>query len=104
MEKIVGQSLRQHLIHANGQLSDTINQNMHSLITQMAAHGLYHKDLNPDNIFVTPLNELKVIDFGISASFDATNSQLRDQAIRRMIHIFEDHVHAVDRDLKAQDI
>jgi len=75
MEYAQGEPLRNY-IQAKGRLTITESQR---IITQVleglnAIHnaGLLHRDLKPDNIFITRLGEVQILDFGLVKILDAS--------------------------------
>ena len=68
-EFVPGQTLRrltggqplpvQHAVALAAQIADAL--------AEAHAGGITHRDLNPDNVFVTPKGQVKVVDFGLAA-------------------------------------
>jgi formylglycine-generating enzyme required for sulfatase activity len=73
MEHVEGKTLSQHMFDSTFSPRETLE-----LISRLGeimefAHsiGVVHRDLKPDNILITNLNQLKVADFGLAKLFDA---------------------------------
>ncbi|MBS2027502.1 MAG: protein kinase [Deltaproteobacteria bacterium] len=71
MERLEGQTLREHLARQGSMSPWELSQVVGSVLdTLVAAHdkGVIHRDLKPDNIFLVerPVAATKILDFGIS--------------------------------------
>jgi serine/threonine-protein kinase len=70
MELLSGESLEQRLARAGGKLKtgEALLVIEHVLDVLCAAHakGIVHRDIKPDNLFITDAGQLKVLDFGIA--------------------------------------
>ncbi len=70
MELLSGESLEQRLARAGGKLRmrEALLVVEHVLDVLCAAHakGVVHRDIKPDNLFITEAGQLKVLDFGIA--------------------------------------
>lgn len=69
MERIDGQTLRE-LLSARGRLPSGLAARIGAQVCQALEHahraGVLHRDVKPENIFITPEGEAKVFDFGLS--------------------------------------
>jgi predicted unusual protein kinase regulating ubiquinone biosynthesis (AarF/ABC1/UbiB family) len=59
-----------------------------NMFNQTYAHGLFHADLHPANLFVLPGNAIGYVDFGIVGTFSAP---LRESMVRYSWLFFEGH-------------
>jgi serine/threonine protein kinase len=81
MEFVEGETLKQRLSRvggkmATGEVFDLMRPLLRSL-AQMHASGLIHRDISPDNIMITPENNVKLIDFGAARDYlDSGNRSL----------------------------
>lgn len=88
MEALPGQPLIEYMQIHQGTIPKAIKDDIFAGIHRMAQAGLYHDDLNFDNIFVNPVNFL---DFGKSAviDYDAPNQDdIKANMEARMIRGF----------------
>jgi len=77
MEYVPGETL-DDLIRSQ---PDRIRENLLRILARLADamayahnHHVIHRDLKPGNILLTPLQEVKILDFGIAARLDASDS------------------------------
>ena len=81
MEFVEGETLKQRLSRvggkmATGEVFDLMRPLLRSL-AEMHASGLIHRDISPDNIMITPENNVKLIDFGAARDYlDSGNRSL----------------------------
>ena len=81
MEFVEGETLKQRLARVGGKMDasavfDLVRPLLRSL-SQMHASGLIHRDISPDNIMITPENNIKLIDFGAARDYlDSGNRSL----------------------------
>jgi len=81
MEFVEGETLKQRLARVGGRISasevlDLMRPLLRSL-AEMHASGLIHRDISPDNIMITPENNVKLIDFGAARDYlDSGNRSL----------------------------
>lgn len=79
MEYIKGKTLEQFVQDNGGRLSvDKATELMNYILDGLSAihsKGIIHRDIKPKNVFITPDNELKIIDFG-AARFSSTEEQI----------------------------
>ena len=86
LEYLVGESLAARLRHGPLPLEQakTIIYQVGSALAATHAHGVVHRDLKPDNIFLitSPIGErVKVLDFGISKIQDSQTVQTMESAL-----------------------
>ncbi|HEX3344970.1 MAG TPA: serine/threonine-protein kinase, partial [Polyangiaceae bacterium] len=78
MELLEGATLRDRLETRGGQLpADEVLLAMHQLLDVLAvAHdaGIIHRDVKPENVFVTTDGTVKILDFGIARLCEASAS------------------------------
>ncbi|MCM2269737.1 MAG: protein kinase [Thermoanaerobaculia bacterium] len=76
-ELLRGESLRQRLERA-GRLSATevatIGEALARGLAAAHAHGVVHRDLKPDNVFLTADGRTKILDFGLAAQHEAISA------------------------------
>ncbi|MBX3226011.1 MAG: serine/threonine protein kinase [Labilithrix sp.] len=79
MELLEGELLEQRRIHAGGKLpvDEVVEVAEQLLDVIVAAHakGIVHRDIKPDNIFVTNQGLLKVLDFGFARMRDSQRTE-----------------------------
>lgn len=89
MQKLPGTPLIDYMAQHRGAVPQHVVDNIYGLIRHMAQAGLYHGDLNFDNIFIGPTN---IIDFGITSTLkydfgrhwdDAAAKQKMEDAMKR---------------------
>ena len=79
MELLEGELLEQRRIHAGGKLPIDevyeIADQLLAVISAAHAKGIIHRDIKPDNIFVTNEGMLKVLDFGFARMRDGLRTE-----------------------------
>ncbi len=81
MEFVEGETLKQRLARVGGRMDavevfELVRPLLRSL-AEMHASGLIHRDISPDNIMITPENNVKLIDFGAARDYlDSGNRSL----------------------------
>ncbi len=67
-EYLEGKSLRERLAEGPLPANRAIDFAIQTARALAAAHdkGIFHRDLKPENIFVTPGNQIKILDFGLA--------------------------------------
>jgi hypothetical protein len=85
LEFLQGESLASRLRHPMGvEEVQRILRQVGSALQAAHAHGVIHRDLKPDNIFIVtePMGEVvKVLDFGISKVVDSTTLQTQEAVL-----------------------
>jgi eukaryotic-like serine/threonine-protein kinase len=68
MEYVAGESLRQRIARGRLEVSDALAVARLVLLGVGEAHakGIVHRDLKPDNVMITPVGDVKVLDFGLA--------------------------------------
>jgi serine/threonine protein kinase len=76
MELISGATLS-HKLH-NEEISEkdvtSLGLQIASALEEAHEHGIVHRDLKPSNIFVTPKNQVKILDFGLAVLLKADDA------------------------------
>jgi len=68
LELIEGRTLREVIHDGHGAIDPlAVARQIASVLAVMHAAGVVHRDLKPGNVMITPANEVKVLDFGLSA-------------------------------------
>lgn len=85
MEYVQGETLKDHLLHyPEGRMpEDQLMKMVRPLIyaiSRVHAAGIIHRDISPDNIVITPENQLKLLDFGAAYAY------ISDDQNRRLIY------------------
>ena len=81
MEFVEGETLKQRLARVGGKMDaqevlHLVRPLLRSL-AEMHASGLIHRDISPDNIMITPEDNIKLIDFGAARDYlDSGNKSL----------------------------
>lgn len=98
LERVYGTSLRQALIK-NPRGAGFYKAAVAGQLIGLAHHGIYHGDLNPDNIIFGQLGDPpKIIDYGVGA-YASRDVVSPSQLYKIMTKDLADHVQAVLRDL-----
>ncbi len=72
LELIEGQSLKQALAEGlEPSARFFIAERIAEALVAAHARGIVHRDLKPDNVMLTDLGEVKVLDFGLASVFDS---------------------------------
>src|SRR5205807_4578007 len=68
MEKLEGQSLKQCISGHAMETEKVLDVGVQVADALVASHtkGIVHRDIKPDNIFMTPSGQVKVLDFGLA--------------------------------------
>ena len=68
MEKLEGESLKQHISGHPMVLEEVLDVGVQVADALVASHakGIVHRDIKPANIFLTPTGQVKVLDFGLA--------------------------------------
>ena len=68
MEKLEGESLKQHIGGHPMKLEEVLDVGMQVADALVASHikGIVHRDIKPANIFLVPAGPVKVLDFGLA--------------------------------------
>jgi eukaryotic-like serine/threonine-protein kinase len=78
MELLTGQTVEQLWKESGGRLSPeqtlAVAHQLLDVLSAAHANGIVHRDIKPDNLFVTPSGQLKVLDFGIARLRDPTSA------------------------------
>ncbi len=76
MELVDGETLHEHLARGPMTVEDAVPIARQVAEALEAAHerGIMHRDLKPANIKLTPDGKVKVLDFGLAKTYDATNT------------------------------
>ena len=84
MDLLVGETLEARATRAGGVLpaADVVHHGVALLEVLERAHavGIVHRDMKPENVFLTTRQELKVLDFGIARLRDANVSAMKTQS------------------------
>ncbi|MHC9541187.1 MAG: serine/threonine protein kinase [Vulcanimicrobiota bacterium] len=72
MEKVSGKSLAQVLKERKVSLSEAVTWTLQTLdgLEFAHCHKVVHRDIKPNNLFVTTSNRIKILDFGIARKLD----------------------------------
>lgn len=79
MEFLSGTTLKEYLQQQGGRVdyeqAKRIIEPVIDTLRVVHAEGLIHRDISPDNIFITENNEIKLLDFGAARQATSTNSK-----------------------------
>ena len=78
MEQVRGRPLRDIILDSGALSTETtcrILQQVGSALDYAHAHNVVHKDVKPENVYLTEAGELKVIDFGSAVLRDASQEE-----------------------------
>ena len=89
MEYLEGKDLRKYILERGGKISVLeaayiLNKTFEALII---VHGmnLLHRDISPDNIFLCPNDQIKLIDFGSARQFTFEQSNSMSVVLKRAV-------------------
>src|SRR6202049_2236240 len=83
MEKLDGESLKQHIGGQPMKLEEVLDVGVQVADALVASHnkGIVHRDIKPANIFLTPSGQVKVLDFGLAKLVHTTGAEEVDQSL-----------------------
>ncbi|HAI77331.1 MAG TPA: serine/threonine protein kinase, partial [Microscillaceae bacterium] len=78
MEYVEAQTFKQYFIEQTKSLSELLEvmSEVCGILGEIHQHNIIHKDINSNNILITPDKEVKIIDFGISTNISVKNTRL----------------------------
>ncbi|HET7540546.1 MAG TPA: serine/threonine-protein kinase [Polyangiaceae bacterium] len=105
MELLRGRSLRSALAaHGRFGIEEVLNLSVSVAEALQAAHelGLIHRDLTPDNVYLTRNNRVKVLDFGIAKMLNEIGfSTHKDVVIGSVLYMSPEQVQGLPLDARS---
>jgi eukaryotic-like serine/threonine-protein kinase len=104
MEHVEGQTLHQR-IQNEGPLAPAealqIFEQVLRGVTYAHHMGVVHRDLKPDNIFITHQNEVKIMDFGVAKILDNKEPTRSRSMVGTLLYISPEQINGRDADFRS---
>jgi len=104
MEYVEGQTLQQR-IQGQGPLDSQEAISIFEQTLQGVAYahqmGVLHRDLKPDNIFLTHKGEVKIMDFGVARLVDSKESTRSRSMVGTLLYISPEQINGRDADYRS---
>jgi serine/threonine-protein kinase len=104
MEYVQGRTLREH-IQGEGPLAPAEAARIFEQALQGAAYahhmGVVHRDLKPDNIFLTHKQEVKIMDFGVAKIIDSKEPTRSRSMVGTLLYISPEQINGRDADFRS---
>ena len=104
MEYVEGQTLQQR-IQGQGPLGSREAIAIFEQTLQGVAYahqmGVLHRDLKPDNIFLTHTGEVKIMDFGVARLVDSKESTRSRSMVGTLLYISPEQINGRDADFRS---
>lgn len=104
MEYVEGRTLHER-IHSEGPLAPDVALSIFEQalrgVTYAHHMGIVHRDLKPDNIFITHMNEVKIMDFGVAKILDNKEPTRSRSMVGTLLYISPEQINGRDADVRS---
>ena len=105
MEFVEGKTLRSHLASPQSPvaLDQIVEWGLQIAEALAAAHekGIIHRDIKPDNLMVTPKNQIKVMDFGLARLKSGQGLTRSGASVGTIAYMSPEQIHGIDVDHRS---